>query len=140
MKRTPMEVTVTELIAAAGMTAAFAAALRVGGEFHLRIENPPYMCLVIEVVAAGEISLAHYYYQNGDSMRDPEIVFNAQWLPIEITQDPVGYYRRADAGYYLSGVQGLARLWAANIRAQGFARRGTFTSRTHDIQPLKMAA
>ncbi len=47
---------------------------------HIRLENPPYMRLVIEYVGEGPrgmpcISVAHYYEQNGDLMRDPELVF-----------------------------------------------------------------
>ena len=46
---------------------------------YLRIENAPYMALVIE--ATGEsgpmglpvLSVAHYGEQNGDLMRDPEM-------------------------------------------------------------------
>lgn len=142
MKRSPMEVTIRQLVEAAGLAAEFEACRVSGASFHLAITNPPYMRLVIEVVGAGEVSVAHYYQQNGDAMRDPEIVFNSHWLPVEITQDPVGIYRRADPGYYLRGVQELARMWATNIRHQGFVTRGTFESHTHTIQsaPLKLAA
>lgn len=135
MKRSPMEVSVTELVAAAGLADAFSAATEAGAPFHLAIENEPYMRLVVEVVAVGEVSVAHYYQQHGDAMRDPEIVFRLpRWLPVEITQDPMGRHHRADAGYYLSGVQELARMWAGNIRHQGFAKRGTFSSATHEIK------
>src|SRR6202795_476390 len=48
---------------------------------YLKIENAPYMALVIE--ATGEsgpsglpaLSVAHYGEQNGDLMRDPEMMF-----------------------------------------------------------------
>ena len=48
--------------------------------FHLHIENEPYMPLDIEGIGSGPrgqraISVAHYYSQNGDAMRDPEICF-----------------------------------------------------------------
>jgi len=61
------------------------AILKRAGESHsglyLRIENAPYMALVIE--ATGEsgpmglpvFSVAHYGEQNGDLMRDPEMCF-----------------------------------------------------------------
>ncbi len=134
MRRSPMEVTVTDLVQAAGLVDEFSAARETGDSFHLSITNAPYMRLVVEVVAPGEVSVAHYYSQEGDAMRDPEIVFNGRWLPVEITQDPVGIYRRADKGYYLRGVQELARMWATNIRQQGFVKRGTFSSATHTIK------
>ena len=51
--------------------------------FHFRIENDPYMPLVIEGIGRGPrrqpaISVAHYYTQNGDSMRDPEMCFEVE--------------------------------------------------------------
>ena len=55
-----------------------------GGWHHglyLRVENPPYMALVIEATDESgpcglpAISVAHYGEQNGDAMRDPEICF-----------------------------------------------------------------
>src|SRR5580658_10952643 len=48
---------------------------------HLRIENPPYMALVIEAtdesgpLGLAAISVCHYGEQNGDAMRDPEMCF-----------------------------------------------------------------
>ena len=48
---------------------------------NLRIENPPFMRLVVEVVGMPfpngtcEVSVAHYGEQNGDAMRDPELTF-----------------------------------------------------------------
>ena len=55
-----------------------------GGWHHglyLKIENPPYMALVIEATDESgpcglpAISVAHYGEQNGDLMRDPEMCF-----------------------------------------------------------------
>ena len=55
-----------------------------GGWHHglyLKIENPPYMALVIEATDESgpcglpSISVAHYGEQNGDLMRDPEMCF-----------------------------------------------------------------
>jgi hypothetical protein len=57
---------------------------RAGGyrpSLYLKIENPPYMALVIEAVpepgplALPTLSVAHYGEQNGDLMRDPEMCF-----------------------------------------------------------------
>jgi hypothetical protein len=46
----------------------------------IRLENPPYMRLVIEYIGEGPrglpaISVAHYHEQNGDLMRHPEMGF-----------------------------------------------------------------
>ena len=55
-----------------------------GGWNHglsLRIDNPPYMSLCIEAVDESGpyglpgLSVAHYGEQNGDLMRDPEMMF-----------------------------------------------------------------
>ena len=48
---------------------------------YLKIDNAPYMDLVIEAVDESgpqglpTISVAHYGEQNGDAMRDPEMCF-----------------------------------------------------------------
>src|SRR5207244_1663364 len=49
--------------------------------FHIKIENEPWMSLVIEDIQElgpngfPVISVAHYGEQNGDLMRDPEMLF-----------------------------------------------------------------
>jgi hypothetical protein len=126
-RRSPMQVSIEAILDAAGRREEFTKALldpypQQG--FHMRLEQPGYMRLVIEVVTVNEVSVAHYFEQNGDLMRDPEIVFLVHpthgFLPVEITQDPVGRFRRADAGNYLRGVMELARVWGSNLRAQGW--------------------
>jgi hypothetical protein len=66
------------------MTALLAILEKAGGyrpSLYLRIENPPYMALVIEAtpepgpLGLPAISVAHYGEQNGDLMRDPEMCF-----------------------------------------------------------------
>src|SRR5262245_48506013 len=79
----------------------------------IRLENPPYMRLVIEHIGAGPrgmpcISVAHYYEQNGDAMREPEMVFEintdedgslswkqGEWKPVSFQQDNLGLYQEA---------------------------------------------
>lgn len=72
----------------------------------IRLENPPYMRLVIEYIGEGprgkpSISVAHYYEQNGDLMRDPEMVFEVnpdgpptwnagEWGPVSFQKDNLG--------------------------------------------------
>ena len=73
---------------------------RAGGyrpTLYLRVENPPYMVLVIEAMpepgplGSPAISIAHYGEQNGDLMRDPEMCFElAKPVGSTITFDP--YY------------------------------------------------
>ena len=106
---------------------------------HIKLLNPPYMPLVVEYVGQGPrglplVSVAHYFEQNGDMMRDPEIVFEippgGPWEPVSIQQDPVGVYQRAvflDEGGRLMvrpvlvrSIKALARMWDRNLKAQGF--------------------
>jgi hypothetical protein len=109
-----------------------AEAFEAATDFHLRIENPPYLPLVIER-HGDEVSVAHYFTQNGDAMRDPEMTFRLpDWTPTSITQDPLGHY--ACIGDWPEGSRQRARLvadltsfagaWARNIQAQGFACGG----------------
>ncbi len=69
--------------------------MRLEAGFHIRIENEPWMTLVIEDTqergrnGLPAISVAHYGEQNGDLMRDPEMVFEAEesghlsgWIPV----------------------------------------------------------
>jgi hypothetical protein len=107
-------------------------------ESHLRLENQPYQPLVIEVIAPHQVAVGHFYVQNGDLMYDPEIVFfiagNGVWVPIEITQHPVGVYRQvgflSEDGEQLRSVDfkrlqsviELAEMWASNIKGQGFLK------------------
>lgn len=109
-------------------------------EFHLRIENPPYMPLVIERHGA-QVMISHYFMQNGDVMSDPEIVFSLPfWEATEITQSPLGIWRqkypvidgkRMISRTFTAEVMPLANLWATNLRDQGFVHGGIATSLTH---------
>jgi hypothetical protein len=116
-------------------------------EFHIRIENPPYMPLVIE--RQGDIiSVAHYSELNGDLIRDPELCLRwPDWVPTSITQDPVGRYEevfsegngqvRVRVGL-LRDLKLFANLWARNLMAQGFGNPGlAVSSLTHPIPPAR---
>lgn len=100
---------------------------------YIRLENPPFMRLVIEYIGDGPrglpaISVAHYYEQNGDAMRDPEIVFEVTeqgWEPVSYLQDGLGIYREAVSDGTVSpllvaDLKAFARMWDRNIVAQGF--------------------
>lgn len=113
-------------------------------DFHLRIENEPWMPLVIERHGA-EISIAHYGELNGDPIRDPELTFRLpDWTPTSITQDPVGRYSEVFSVIdgkamvrpaLLRELRSFSTLWARNLRAQGFVDRGEATSLTHPTPP-----
>ncbi|MCC6192492.1 MAG: hypothetical protein IT318_25985 [Anaerolineales bacterium] len=112
-------------------------------EFHLRIENPPFMPLVIER-QGNVISVAHYGELNGDAIRDPELTFTwPTFEPLSITQDPVGRYaeihtmvgdRPAIHMALMRELRMFANLWARNLMAQGFGQAGvTVSSLTHPL-------
>jgi hypothetical protein len=104
----------------------------------IRLQVPGFMRLVIEHVGRGPrggelVSVAHYGEQNGDLMRDPEIVFEVaadQWQPVSIQQDYIGSYREAvfvgENGKVfvrpaeVQDIASFARIWDRNIKHQGF--------------------
>jgi len=119
---------------------------RAGGfrpTLYLKIENPPYMALVIEAVpepgplGVPAISVAHYGEQNGDLMRDPEMCFELSTPDSgELSLD--SYYFRND---YMGSEQWsrnlvdgryvvlpdlhklhelFAEVWDGNLKSQGF--------------------
>lgn len=110
---------------------------------YIRLDSPGFMRLVIEYVGTGPrglpaISVAHYGTQNGDSMRDPEIVFEVgdartAWGPISYRNDYAGVCQEGSAGaVFVSGgkvlcrpgmvreLKSFATQWDRNIRDQGF--------------------
>ncbi|PIE98612.1 MAG: hypothetical protein CR988_02295 [Treponema sp.] len=67
------------------------------GYFKLE-NNNTFMPLVVELIGYNQISLAHYGEENGDLMRDPEIVFykkDSCFFPVFIQNDYVGSYHVA---------------------------------------------
>jgi hypothetical protein len=104
----------------------------------IRLEVPGFMRLVIEFIGRGPrggdlVSVAHYTQQNGDPMRDPEIVFEVmagEWHPVSIQQDFVGSYREVVSvqedgtvqvhAAEVRDIQVFARLWDRNLKHQGF--------------------
>jgi hypothetical protein len=116
-------------------------------EKRIRIGPPSdgYMRLVIERIGIGPrsapmISVAHYYEQNGDAMRDPEMTFEvgpgrdilgADFFAVSFQQDNLGVYREAvkqgdkpgqvlTCKAWVKDMESFARVWDRNIKAQGF--------------------
>jgi hypothetical protein len=111
---------------------------------YLRIENPPFMRLVVEVVAGPfrsgsyEVSVAHYGEQNGDAMRDPEVTFllvpsDSEWVwtPLTFLNDYIGTHQivaqyNADGEieqprpFLIKQLTAFCRQWDANLKEQGF--------------------
>ena len=93
---------------------------RAGGyrpSLYLKIENPPYMALVIEAIGDGPLglpalSVAHYGEMNGDLMRDPEMCFE---LP-----QPVGGKLSLDPYYWRNDYVGVEQ-WSRSTRRGRYA-------------------
>jgi hypothetical protein len=114
-------------------------------ENYLRLENPPFMRLVVEVIGGPyenggyEVSVAHYGEQNGDAMRDPEITFlvvpaeqGTTWTPLTFENSYMGCYQVvAEAtregqlnvrnAALLRDLRDFANQWDLNLMEQGFA-------------------
>lgn len=110
-------------------------------EIYFKVQSGGFMDLVVETIGFNQVSVAHYYKQNGDSIQDPEIVFHmandGEWYAIEQTTPAFmlnglafgGYDRVAEIGeggsyrYKVRAQRDLAifaNKWADNIRRQGF--------------------
>ncbi|THJ15596.1 MAG: hypothetical protein CAF42_015300 [Nitrospira sp. CG24B] len=114
-----------------------------GGATAIRITVPSYMPLSVEEIGIdGEghrlVSLCHYGEQNGDLMRDPDIVFMFQDAPYGPIAEPVSFrndyvgleqevYRYDETGKRThldtklkQDLKEFAQIWFANLNEQGF--------------------
>ncbi|QLG62062.1 DUF6908 domain-containing protein [Halorarum salinum] len=89
---------------------------------YIKLDVDGFMPLCIEKVGDSQISVAHYYVQNHDYMRDPEIVFevldDGNWVPIEYIQDPFTY--EYDENGLIAAMAFAVNTWDKNIQEQGF--------------------
>ncbi len=113
------------------------------GACAVRITVPGYMPLSVEEIgSSGDgyrlVSLCHYGEQNGDLMRDPDIVFRFHNLPDGMAAEPVSFrndylrivqdvYRYDETGRRTHVLPTLkqdltefAESWFANLKDQGF--------------------
>ena len=94
------------------------------GDQIKRFKSEGYDDLVCEIISEDEISIAHYFKQNGDSMADPEMVFKrvsqGKFIFREMTQAPVQRYVRAETATLAEVKDAVAffRIWEKNIIAQ----------------------
>ena len=106
---------------------------------YIRLDNEPYMRLVIEYIGTGPrglplLSIAHYFEQNGDQMRDPDLVCEVDaaggFHPVSFRQDSTGTYNEAvfqdEQGKTMcrpgivKDLKAFARVWNRNLSEQGF--------------------
>lgn len=109
----------------------------------VRITVSGYMPLSVEEIGSSEdgnrlVSLCHYGEQNGDLMRDPDMVFLFHNLPNGVAAEPVSFrndylgisqevYRYDEAGTRThvlptlkQDLKEFATTWFATLRDQGF--------------------
>lgn len=89
------------------------------GESLLSIENPPYMDLSIER-QSNKVFISHIGLQNGDIMRDPEImleIVDGQMIPRTFTNDYANIQNIP-----VRPNEEIVTVWAENLLDQGFAR------------------
>lgn len=116
-QRRSMQKTVEELVERHGLQEHFA-----DPKFCVKIASdcPAFEPLSIQRTAEGHISVAHYIEEGGDLVADPEIVFHRDnWYGVECSIRPA-FYERVPPGRYSPGLEELARVFAQNIRHQGF--------------------
>ncbi|MEM9803818.1 MAG: strawberry notch C-terminal domain-containing protein [Cyanobacteria bacterium P01_D01_bin.56] len=117
-----------------------------GDDFHLKILNEPYIPLVVEAHKLAndhyQLYLTHYIDINGDLVHDGEMVFNIMsdgilQLDQTATQDA---FRGGEHRVYDGGDRTFAKMFAMNIRAQGFGEAARTqlaqATITHEEEPV----
>jgi len=127
---TAFELLMKELFAKHGL-----AFNKVGAHLKIQDARKNYMPLCIERIALDKVGVMHFYIQEGDVMRDPDIVFwtpkAGGWYPLEFQLDRAALYveigtvenniLRYKPRPYNETVS-FANFWASNLRDQGFLR------------------
>lgn len=105
----------------------FAGPILDGEAYYMKLKSDGFEDLVLEAIGGGEYSIAHYYKQNGDAMRDPEITFtidkqNRSIHPTSFLQDDIGlFYETAQAKpSMVQDLKDFMSQWFTNIVNQGF--------------------
>lgn len=114
-----------------------------GGDTAIRLTVNGYMPLSVEDIgksAEGNrlVSICHYGEQNGDLMRDPDMVFEFHQWPDALAAEPLSFrndymgtmqevYRYEDSGKKThvnarlkQDLKSFARTWFKNLEDQGF--------------------
>lgn len=113
----------------------------VGDSIEVELDSEAMLPLTIEKTAENRVSVAHYYEQRMDLMRDPEIVFKVQdggvWSAVEYVQDNPSIYQRDKNG--LPDAQAFAMgTWDENLREQGYVEAAEQAASTSS--PIEVTA
>lgn len=105
----------------------FAAPVLDGSTYCMKLKSDGFEDLKVEAIGGGEYSIAHYYKQNGDSMRDPEITFTVDTEtksihPTSFLQDVAGifYETKTAPAARVKDLKQFMSQWFTNIKDQGF--------------------
>jgi hypothetical protein len=99
------------------------------GESHT-ISRDQFMDLMVKRVTESRLSVMHATTENGDLIRDPEIIFDVagnEWTPVVYRQSPNLYQEDEDG---LPDVGAFADTWDTNLRKQGFVEAASEQSDT----------
>ena len=124
--------------------AVFAKPILEGEARYMKLKSEGFEDLVLEAIGDGEYSIAHYYRQNGDAMRDPEITFTIEQeahaiYPTSFLQDDAGiFYETQDASYdTVKDLKEFMSQWFTNIKHQGFIPAEVLTYEAEDENDLE---
>ncbi len=92
---------------------------------YTKFQASGFMDLTLETTRTNEVTLAHYFEQNGDLMRDPEITYiilqeEKIIIPITISQDNIGRHFQVNSKYTEQDLIIFSKTWFKNIREQGY--------------------
>ena len=114
--------------------------LRALRDSPIKLESEGFMPLSIEFIGHGPrdlplVSVMHFYEQNGDLMRDPDMEFEidgqGKWHPVSYRQDSIGVMQEAVFVDDKTGrvmvrpklvrdLRRFAATWSKNLDEQGF--------------------
>lgn len=105
----------------------FAAPVLDGSAYYMKLKSEGFEDLVLEAIGGNEYSIAHYYNQNGDAMRDPEITFTVDAKaksihPTSFLQDNMGIFYETETvpAATVRDLKEFMSQWFTNIQNQGF--------------------
>ena len=121
--------------------AVFAGPILEGEAYYMKLTSEGFEDLVLEAIGGNEYSIAHYFRQNGDSMRDPEITFTIDKKacsihPTSFLQDDIGLFYETDSvpPSRVRDLKDFMSQWFTNIKHHGFEpeKVSVYASETED--------
>ncbi|MFI3238794.1 MAG: hypothetical protein R3Y47_12350, partial [Lachnospiraceae bacterium] len=93
--------------------------------YYIKYKSQGFEDLVIEKIGENEYSIAHYYSQNGDAMRDPEITFSIEHegiKPLSFLQDNLGQFYETDnvSPEMVADLKEFMSDWFDNLNVQDY--------------------